>query len=215
MRAILIGSMVCLLLIGEKSVSDSYYGGDSQIKSSCHTTELLFESEWLLDSYDNEFEYYLNYGKQFSAGWQETILSGKLYYTATKAYCAKVNGGACSSTEAQLAADRLCNNGEASDLQDCVGHLKQSYHDRDYRSLSLTVSGEGAFHNPNNVYGGDRYIVQAELVLADGCKLSWKDEIGFYRCDDLDEDGHPEFSLCCDDFGPEDGMCWGNGDDSF
>ena len=54
---------ICLLSIGERTVSASYYGIDGQkLKSSCHDKELDFESEWLLDGHDNEFEYQLSYG---------------------------------------------------------------------------------------------------------------------------------------------------------
>ena len=207
MKLSVVGCLVILcFLIGETTISNSYYG-EGRIKSSCHDKELLFDSEWLSGGHGNDFEYYVYYGNR-STSWKDLILNGKLHYSATDAYCAKVNGGDCSSVEARLAADRICNERETVNLEDCVGRLEQSYHDRDYRSLSLTVAGKGPFHNPNAY--NDYYTVQAELVLADGCKLNWKDTIGFYWCDDLDEDGHPEFELCCDEFGPEDEMCFDN-----
>ena len=208
MRVVGLSLTMCLLLIGERAVSASYYGVDGQkLKSSCHDKALKFESEWLLSGYVNEFDYLVGYGSRgsTSAPWKEVILSGKLHYTATDAYCEKVSGGNCS-LEARVAADRQCNTGKAPKLEDCIGRLEQSYHDRDYRSLSLTVSGKGSFHYPDHY--DDYYEVRAELVLADGCRLSWKDKIGYYRCDDLDEDGVPEYGQCCDEFGPDDNKCW-------
>lgn len=173
MRVVLISFALCMLLIGERTVSDSYYGHYRQkIKSSCHDKELGFESEWLLDGHDNKFEYQVRYGSSRSSSllWKEEILSGKLHYTATDAYCAKVNGGDCSSTEAQLAADRLCNSGKAKKLQDCIGRMGQSYHDRDYRSLSLTVSGEGSFHRPEG-YNVNNAAVFSQQVSVVGAEL--------------------------------------------
>ena len=211
MQSMLIIFVSCLLLFDESTVSDSYYGVDGQkLKSSCHDKELKFESEWLrqLPGYIDEFEYRIGYGSRgsTSAPWKEIILSGKLHYTATDAYCEKVSGGNCS-LEARLAADRQCNTSEAPKLEDCIGLLEQSYNDRDYRSLSLIASGKGNFRRPAD-YRGEYYEVHAELVLADGCKLSWKDKISYHRCDDLDEYGVPEYGQCCDEFGPEDDKCW-------